>query len=420
MPVRFHCPSCRQFLSIARRKIGTTVNCPRCFLPVQVPSEDEVQPAANATAATDKAAPADDVVFDEVDELLQQVPPRGTAWNQPPTVAPSTMPPSTARPSVAPPQVAATTLTPPTLPTTMAAAMPPASPVPPTTTLPPPLNVAPTTPPTATVAAPSVAPVSTSAAPTHATAPTAMPAIPMGRATVPAAAAPTAAQVRAPESFRSPAPRSSSPPRPMFHPELVMSYLFVHRSAIYLQGVVLLLIAVGAFWAGWVAGNQGWLREHAGDPIARRAIATIVVKGSVTYETKAGRQADTGAAVIALPLGAERKKLPLAGWKGPGGDEPLPDEAAGEIRASGGDVTLVKDDGSFEIVVPQAGEYQLLVISEHGKRPTGQLPNKLHVEEMVEWFASPMSLIGWQLYLWQPQQIDDPPAPIELFFPLTQ
>lgn len=409
MPVRFHCPSCRQFLSIARRKIGTTVNCPRCFIPVKVPSEDEAAPAASTTQGSEKSGAAEAVVFDEVEELLQQVPARGMAWNSPPAAAPS--PP--VRPSVAPPQLPVN----PTVPATPSFAAPSVASPPAATTSPPQVAHAATFAATLSSAAPAHAASQPSSMPREVPA---APAMATSHVTTPAAAAPTAAQIRAPESFRSPAPRSNSPPRPMFHPELVMSYLFVHRSAIYLQGVVLLLITAGAFWAGWVAGNQGWLREHAGDPIARKAIATVVVKGSVTLETKAGRQADAGAAVILLPLGADRKKLPLAGWKGPGGDEPLPEEAANEIRVSGGDVTLVKDDGSFEMVVPQAGEYQLLVISEHGNRPTGQLPNKQHVEEMVEWFASPMSLLGWQLYLWQPQQIVDPPAPLELLFPLTQ
>ena len=40
MPVRFRCSECRSKLSIATRKIGTTVACPRCGRPVVVPAKD--------------------------------------------------------------------------------------------------------------------------------------------------------------------------------------------------------------------------------------------------------------------------------------------------------------------------------------------------------------------------------------------
>lgn len=40
MPIRFKCPTCERMLSIARRKAGTRVVCPRCEDDVMVPDAD--------------------------------------------------------------------------------------------------------------------------------------------------------------------------------------------------------------------------------------------------------------------------------------------------------------------------------------------------------------------------------------------
>jgi hypothetical protein len=45
MPVRFLCPACHQLLSIATRKIGNEVDCPKCRSTIIVP--DPHDPSAN-------------------------------------------------------------------------------------------------------------------------------------------------------------------------------------------------------------------------------------------------------------------------------------------------------------------------------------------------------------------------------------
>ncbi len=387
MPVRFQCNHCRQPLSIARRKIGTTINCPRCFMPVQVPQQTEDE------AAADKRDGDAMVVFEDVDAVLQQVAaPQAWAAAPAPASAPSpTVPlPATHAPVEhrGPPPLQRPPESPPApQPPTYAAAMPAAA---------------------AQIPAASAVP--------SAYVPQATPA-PMAAAMTPTA---QPASGHMPPGARTAPMSRSSQPRTLVHPELVLNYMFLRRTVIYWQAVVMLLVAAGAFGAGWVAGHQAWLRSNPNDPVARSAnLATVVVNGSVAYETATGRQADAGAMVMLLPLGSDHGKLRLANWKGPVESTTLPLEVTEEIHAAHGDITLVKENGSFEIVVPRAGEYQMLVISAHGRRPMGQLVNKNHEEEMADWLESPASLIGWQLYLWQPQQIASPAAPIELFFPMS-
>ncbi len=48
MPVRFLCPACHQLLSIATRKIGSEVDCPKCRSTILVP--DPQQPTRSEVA----------------------------------------------------------------------------------------------------------------------------------------------------------------------------------------------------------------------------------------------------------------------------------------------------------------------------------------------------------------------------------
>lgn len=60
MPVQFRCTGCRGKLSISRRKAGCQVECPKCGLPLTVPTGDEVaDELTELLAAAQSAATAD-------------------------------------------------------------------------------------------------------------------------------------------------------------------------------------------------------------------------------------------------------------------------------------------------------------------------------------------------------------------------
>jgi hypothetical protein len=50
MPIRFRCKYCYQLLGIARRKAGTTVQCPTCRGKLMVPATDAADPAGSGGA----------------------------------------------------------------------------------------------------------------------------------------------------------------------------------------------------------------------------------------------------------------------------------------------------------------------------------------------------------------------------------
>gem|GEM_PF-830055 len=57
MPIQFRCPHCRQMLSISSRKLGTTVNCPACTEPIQVPGETAATKQLDSTPGRPAPAP---------------------------------------------------------------------------------------------------------------------------------------------------------------------------------------------------------------------------------------------------------------------------------------------------------------------------------------------------------------------------
>lgn len=67
MPVQFPCERCRTRLSIARRKIGTQINCPRCGQGMRVPTESEAKSRMllAQVAGSRPSQPAEDLRFSE-------------------------------------------------------------------------------------------------------------------------------------------------------------------------------------------------------------------------------------------------------------------------------------------------------------------------------------------------------------------
>jgi|GEM_PF-2463597 len=63
MPVRFQCDGCGGKLSISRRKIGMSIECPRCMQPLTVPGMDAIQ--------------------DEIDLLLESAKPKSRKARSP-------------------------------------------------------------------------------------------------------------------------------------------------------------------------------------------------------------------------------------------------------------------------------------------------------------------------------------------------
>jgi hypothetical protein len=156
------------------------------------------------------------------------------------------------------------------------------------------------------------------------------------------------------------------------------------RHRISLAWVV--VIAWLAFVVGFVAGR--WDRNPAGNSIAknepdRKAPAAnglsgdpfanktndIAVRGRITFLTQSGeRRPDRGARVLLLPEKREGSaKLSVVGFRSADDDTDAQVAAAG-LRALGGDVAVVDDNGNFEIPSLKPGTYRIVALSHFQSR----------------------------------------------------
>lgn len=92
MPVRFPCPQCHQVLSVTRRKIGMSVDCPRCGSSNLVPDEETgAASVANVMISRPASGPqliSELIVYDDVPSLIgENLTSQSTATA--PSVAPS-------------------------------------------------------------------------------------------------------------------------------------------------------------------------------------------------------------------------------------------------------------------------------------------------------------------------------------------
>ena len=125
------------------------------------------------------------------------------------------------------------------------------------------------------------------------------------------------------------------------------------------------------------------------------AESKAAMRGRITYRTDTGEsRPDTGARVIVLPIRREGEvRLPIAGFRAADSDADF-QVARAAVRALGGDVARVGEDGSYEILLTNAGQYHVLVLSRFQPQTT-ERPTDAGLKSILEsWFARPDQLLG--------------------------
>jgi len=207
----------------------------------------------------------------------------------------------------------------------------------------------------------------------------------------------------APGAALAPAPAPSGPvARPM--PAGTILY---RRRTLYLHGLLFLLLAVGAFAAGYFVGRgdvsllpSGVLRE----PAAQR----VLVQGQLYYDAAPDRPApDAGAVIVALP--AERPPdatIPVLGLR-PIDPPPSPESTSvRRIEQLGGAYARADASGAFRVVLPRPGPYRVLLISRQARRPPEAGAHPVDLGEIGEYFHPPADLLGRHKYRWTLEPID--------------
>jgi hypothetical protein len=359
MPIKFRCPHCRQFLGIARTKAGEIADCPMCGKTLRVPDLDgTVQPLPE---------PELNLEDQELVEALGELAGIGTREATGRTDAPQRRSDSTTPVPVPAPR---------------------------------PVELKPLE-----------------------------PAVPVVIADPPGPARPQQPRVRAAAAEHDPHPaelvaeprsailrpsRESRPTRSSHMRAATRRMSTPTWLALAAVAAVLVLGGVGVVLMNHTAaepmtdGNESVPADAAAE--ARQAAvltsdATAALTGRITYVSEAGdSRPDDGARVIVLPV--QRRgtiKFDSAGFMAGSGDVDAA-VATAAMRALGGDLAIADEKGEYAVMLPQAGSYQLVVISRHQSRPW-QVGVEASTQEMLErFFIRPSTLLGQVAYLVQPFQ----------------
>lgn len=246
----------------------------------------------------------------------------------------------------------------------------------------------------------------------------------------------------APEELSPPAPTSSAPPVPAPQPIIAAAPLPAQivepraaapvsdlaelaragsvgavdlrppattaRSALVATSIVGLAALALGFTAGYITGRgtgsgivpvaqapASGVESKPATAAPVDALKKPALRGRITYRTESGEsRPDAGARVIVLPEKRSGEvKLSAAGFRA--ADAPIDFQAsAAQLRALGGDVAIVGEDGQFEIALAAAGTYHVLVLSRFQPEQSDATPEPGLRTLLEAWFARPEQLLG--------------------------
>jgi hypothetical protein len=186
--------------------------------------------------------------------------------------------------------------------------------------------------------------------------------------------------------------------------------LLITRKTVYAQAALMGGLVLLAFVAGFAIGRSG--RSVTKSSTARAADEPVPLEGYVLYALTPGESLpDAGATVMALPVG--KKADPKIGARGlrPGDNDDLSQVPAAEaLRSLGGAVARTDSSGQFQLVVPRAGEYSLILLSRRANRPEGEPIAMSDRDELGRVFASPKELVGEKRYSITSRRLAGAPA----------
>lgn len=197
---------------------------------------------------------------------------------------------------------------------------------------------------------------------------------------------------------QGPPRRSARAPRPVLAGG--GQWVVVARSLVYLQASLLLVVGVLGFASGMAIGRRQ--ATSAAPTAAATSDERISFDGRVAYTDERGKvEPDTSAIAIIVPVGSQpRRKVATRGLRPDDAHSPFTDNATDAVRALGGDVARASDRGVFQLVLPKAGEYLLLVVSSHAVRPAGATVEDQVLSTLNPMFDSPSELFGNRQYRW--------------------
>jgi hypothetical protein len=185
--------------------------------------------------------------------------------------------------------------------------------------------------------------------------------------------------------------------------------LLVSRQAVYVQGVLFVVVAAIAFGAGYFIG-----RGRAPDAKNAKDGDAVSLTGNVIFSPAAGIvESDAEAVVMALPRDTPpARKFAARGLRPLDRDAGFWDVATRNIHENGGDCVRADENGAFHLVAPKPGTYYVLLVSRKASRPPGQPIDKEVLAQLSAYFEVPTDLIGQSEYYWSGMLLSGSPAPL--------
>jgi phage FluMu protein Com len=350
MPIRFRCPQCRQTLSIATRKAGAEINCPRCGALQTVPGKHEATSGARGGRTSDTPDLIEAAAGETAADPMGGAVPSHASEEDIPGLDDLAIPPSIPADQGLTAEEAAAASEP-------VEERTPSGPVAPSVT-----PLAPLMPDTAIPEPP----------------PTPLPAV---------------------------APREPRPPSVEKRSErglpVPSEMILFPRRVFYIQAALYVVLAVVAFTMGYFIGRgEGRDLRQAEKAVPQRQ--SVLIEGVLSYRPDPSRVAgDDGAVIVLLPEGQHpEKRFSVRGMR-PADSAPAEShETVEAIARLGGACTRAETGGGFSVAVPDRGKYRALLISRHVNRPQDFPVDEVDLEQIGKYFDQPNRLIDQSKYVW--------------------
>ncbi|MBN2023166.1 MAG: hypothetical protein JW809_10275 [Pirellulales bacterium] len=178
-------------------------------------------------------------------------------------------------------------------------------------------------------------------------------------------------------------------------------WLLLRRRTLYLQAGLIAAVGLVGLLAGYFMGRF----DASVDLVANHrdsARQPVLVEGKLTARDAGGHATDDwGAVVVFLPQ-TRRPDVKIS-TAGLGPDAPAPPSdlpAVARIRELGGVYARADRQGTFSVVLPDRGRYNVLLVSAKANRPEGSLIEQVDLDELARYFHRPERLIGCRQYRW--------------------
>ncbi|MDZ7617381.1 MAG: hypothetical protein U1E05_10270 [Patescibacteria group bacterium] len=215
------------------------------------------------------------------------------------------------------------------------------------------------------------------------------------------------------------APPVSTGPEPAEVPRLAIpgGMILFPRRTLYVQGVLVVVLALVFFGTGYFIGRGNATLQLAIEHEASLRERTLI-EGRLVYRSEPQELAgDERAVIIALPASAGPvSPISIHGLRPQDPDPPQSLRSLQLLDELGAVYGRANAEGRFDTIVPDRGEYYILLISRNAGRPQGTQPDEGDMLELGRYFITPERLVSRYKYRWSKHDVHGGMPPIEIDF----